>query len=112
VQTVARFGAGAECHGVAVDSNANIFIGIRENPISTFDNILVLQAAAQYKATQLPVTVRNLQGLAVTPDGQELYAFSYGRVLSFKEPWADAQEEEFAKVDSSDIQQLLVDGTW
>jgi sugar lactone lactonase YvrE len=94
---------------------ANIYVGIRERGSTEVANIIALTADG-YTAVQLPMTVEGMEGIAVSPDGQNLFVWdSKGNVLRWKQPWPAGGGEVLATFDKDDINiidQCLADDTW
>jgi DNA-binding beta-propeller fold protein YncE len=107
VQTLARFGSSAICHGVSVDSTGSVYVGVSESSDSKDGNIVVVEADTS-KTLQLPITVPGLKCVAVSPDGSELYVgCKDGRVLCYKQPWSQPSCEEMMHLEGAEIKHMV-----
>jgi hypothetical protein len=106
---LAELGRDAVCHGIAVDSNSNIYVGVSESRTSEVANIIVV---IEGRVVQLPMTVKNMRGIAVAPDGQTLYVWdSKGTVLHWKQPWSAVDGQVVATLGANKIRRCIADGT-
>jgi sugar lactone lactonase YvrE len=109
LQRLVRFGGSAVCCGLAVDSQSNIYVGIKEGWGTEVANVILVK---EDQVVQLPMEVEEMEGIAVAPDGQILYIWDgEGNVLRWEQPWAAVDGQVVATVEEYGIFRCVADGT-
>jgi sugar lactone lactonase YvrE len=93
VQTLARIGQ-ASAKGISADAAGNVYLAVSAG----VTDLILLHSSKDNTIVQLPISrdsYLDMEGLAVSPDGEELYIADQEGIDIYQAPWT-GQPQRFA----------------